>query len=42
MGRKMHKEYRDFRLRLERVERGGKPAWDALTKGHYADYPAGN
>ena len=37
-----HQEYRDFRLKLERVESGGRPAWDALTAGHYAGCPAGN
>jgi hypothetical protein len=37
-----HLEYRDFRLKLERVEPGGQAAWDALTRGHYANCPAGN
>ena len=35
-----HMEYKDFRLKLEKVEPGGQPAWDALTKSHYADCPA--
>lgn len=30
----------DYRLVLERTERGGKKAWDRLLKGHYADCPA--
>ena len=34
-----HQEYRDFRLKLERVEQGGQRAWDALTRSHYADCP---
>ena len=34
-----HAEYRDFRLKLEKVEHGGKPAWDALTRSHYAGCP---
>lgn len=34
-----HQEYRDFRLKLERVEHGGTPAWDALTKSQYAGCP---
>jgi hypothetical protein len=42
LGLPNHAEYRDFRLRLERVERGGRPAWEALTRGHYANCPAGN
>jgi hypothetical protein len=37
-----HPEYHDFRLKLERVERGGTPAWDALTRSQYADCPTGN
>ena len=32
-----HQEYRDFRLKLERVDHGGQPAWDALTASQYAD-----
>jgi hypothetical protein len=42
LGLPNHMEYRDFRLKLERVEAGGKPAWDALTASQYADCPAGN
>ncbi|HEX6218207.1 MAG TPA: hypothetical protein VFZ35_02910 [Sphingomicrobium sp.] len=37
-----HLEYRDFRLKLEKVEHGGRAAWDALTKSQYADCPTGN
>jgi hypothetical protein len=37
-----HQEYRDFRLKLEKVEHGGTPAWDALTQSQYADCPTGN
>jgi len=40
LGLPNHQEYRDFRLRLERVESGGKAAWDALTRGHYSGCPA--
>lgn len=40
LGLPNHQEYRDFRLRLERVEGGGQKAWDALTRGHYANCPA--
>lgn len=39
LGLPNHQEYRDFRLRLDRVERGGTGAWDALTRGHYAACP---
>ena len=35
-----HQEYRDFRLKLARIEHGGTPAWDALTKSQYARCPA--
>ena len=42
LGLPNHQEYRDFRLKLERVERGGKPVWDALTRSHYAGCPSGN
>ena len=31
-----HQNYRDFRLKLERVEHGGQPAWDTLTRSQYA------
>ena len=37
-----HQEYRDFRLQLEKVERGGEAAWNALTRSQYADCPTGN
>ena len=39
LGLPNHQEYRDFRLRLERIEQGGKPAWDAMARGHYAGCP---
>lgn len=42
LGLPNHDNYRDFRLRLERVEPGGQAAWEALTRGHYAGCPAGN
>lgn len=35
-----HPGYRDFRLKLQRVERGGTAAWSKLLKGHYANCPA--
>jgi hypothetical protein len=34
-----HQEYRDFRLKLEKVEHGGQAAWDALTASQYAGCP---
>lgn len=37
-----HDGYRDFRLRLDRVEHGGRSAWDQLTAGHHAGCPTGN
>ena len=37
-----HEGYRDFQLKLERVETGGRESWDALTAAHYAGCPAGN
>ena len=37
-----HQEYRDFRLRLERVQSGGQSAWNALTKSQYERCPTGN
>ena len=40
LGLPNHLEYRDLHLRLEKVENGSKQAWDALTKGHYANCPA--
>lgn len=36
LGLPNHQEYRDFRLKLERVEGGGQAAWNRLTRGHYA------
>ena len=42
LGLPNHLEYRDFRLKLERVETGGQAAWNALTRGHYANCPTGN
>ena len=41
LGLPNHPEYRDFRLKLEKVERGGQGAWDALIRSHYADCPTG-
>jgi len=40
LGLPNHLEYKDFRLTLEKVENGSQTAWDALTKGHYANCPA--
>ena len=40
LGLPNHQEYRDFRLKLERIERGGQAAWDRLTQAHYARCPA--
>ena len=37
-----HQEYRDFRLRLDKVQRGSPAAWTALTRAHYANCPTGN
>jgi hypothetical protein len=37
-----HADYRDFRLKLAKVEHGGKPAFDALTRSQYAGCPTGN
>ena len=42
LGLPNHEEYRDFRLRLERVERGGQQAWDSLIRGHYRGCATGN
>lgn len=42
LGLPNHQEYRDFRLKLARVTPGGAAAWSGLTKGHYANCPAGN
>lgn len=35
-----HSEYRDFRLRLLRVEDGGAAAWDRLLRAHFDGCPA--
>lgn len=40
LGLPNHLEYKDFRLKLEKIEDGSQAAWDALTKGHYANCPA--
>lgn len=37
-----HQEYRDFQLKLEKVQHGGQAAWDALTASQYAGCPTGN
>jgi hypothetical protein len=42
LGLPNHQEYRDFQLKLERVQAGSKEAWNALTAGQYANCPAGN
>lgn len=34
-----HPEYRDFRLKLQREEKGGKAAWGRLLRAHYATCP---
>ena len=41
LGLPNHLGYEDFRLRLERVQSGGRKAWDALTRSHYANCPTG-
>lgn len=40
LGLPNHMEYKDFRLKLEKIEAGGQSAWDALTKTQYANCPA--
>lgn len=40
LGLPNHLEYRDFRLKLEKVETGGQQAWDALTRSQYANCAA--
>jgi hypothetical protein len=40
LGLPNHMEYRDFRLKLDKVEGGGKIAWDLLLKSHYSRCPA--
>ena len=42
LGLPNHQEYRDFRLKLQKVEPGGQAAWDRLTASQYANCPAGN
>ncbi len=42
LGLPNHQEYRDFRLRLDRIQPGGQSAWDAMTRAHYAGCPTGN
>jgi hypothetical protein len=42
LGLPNHQEYRDFRLKLDRVESGGRAAWDALTRSQYAGCSTGN
>ena len=39
LGLPNHMEYKDFRLKLDKVEAGGAAAWVALVKGHYANCP---
>jgi hypothetical protein len=39
LGLPNHMEYKDFRLKLEKVEAGGESAWYALTKSQYANCP---
>lgn len=40
LGLPNHLEYKDFRLKLDKIQSGGQPAWDRLTKSQYADCPA--
>lgn len=40
LGLPNHMEYKDFRLKLDKIEAGGKANWDALTKSQYANCPA--
>lgn len=42
LGLPNHQEYRDFRLKLDRIESGGTAAWDALTESQYAGCSTGN
>ena len=42
LGLPNHMEYRDFRLKLEKVQPGGLAAWDELTASQYASCAAGN
>jgi hypothetical protein len=40
LGLPNHMEYKDFRLKLEKLEAGSEATWDALTKNQYANCPA--
>lgn len=40
LGLPNHMEYKDFRLRLEKLEPGAQSAWDALTRSQYLGCPA--
>jgi hypothetical protein len=40
LGLPNHQEYRDFRLKLDRIKPGGAANWNALTKSQYANCPA--
>jgi hypothetical protein len=40
LGLPNHMEYKDFHLKLDKVEAGGAANWVALVKGHYANCPA--
>jgi hypothetical protein len=39
LGLPNHMGYKDFRLKLEKIEEGGGAAWEALTKSQYANCP---
>jgi hypothetical protein len=34
-----HDNYRDFKLSLQKVEKGGQKTWDKLLRRHYARCP---
>ena len=40
LGLPNHMEYRDFRLKLDKVEKGSNIAWDLLLKSQYSGCPA--
>ena len=40
LGLPNHMEYKDFRLKLEKLEPGDQSAWDALTRSQYLGCPA--
>ena len=42
LGLPNHQEYRDFRLKLDKVQPGGQAAWDALTASQHEGCAAGN